>query len=483
MMHFSRKEKQDMGLKFVMDLIRTGSPYGKEHKSKLSFYGKDKEEALQRELERTRDLRDRLPSLRESAEELFLLLHELRDIRNTVLAVEEGLVLSELDLFEIKYFLKRMHRIEEIRSFLLSQELKLERLDVIADLLDPAGTGLNTFYIYDEYDEELRVIRRDKKEIEKMIRSLRTPEEKNELLVMRRKIVAKEEVREYEVRRELSDQLKPYARILLRNMDIIGELDFLLAKAVLSEKFVTTLPVVGDLPSIHMVEGYHPYFAELLKGRGREFVPVSLEVRRGSTVITGANMGGKSISLKTLFLNVVLVQLGILPFASKMETPVLGSMHLLSVDRENPDQGLSSFGGEVVKITEVMEGMNEMPSLLVLDEPARGTNPVEGMAIVGGLLNFFRDRQHFLLVATHYDIKSLTGIHRYQVRGLREVNLDDHISQEKEDRQKQVAYLSDLMDYTLEKWDGTPIVGDAVKIGEFLGFQEDLTAEIKKLLE
>jgi len=63
------------------------------------------------------------------------------------------------------------------------------------------------------------------------------------------------------------------------------------------------------------------------------------------------------------------------------------------------------------------------------------------------------------------------------------VNLDEFITWDKNDRQKQVAHLSELMDYTLEKWDGTPIVGDAVKIGEFLGFQEDLTTEIKKLLK
>jgi len=482
-MHFSKKEKQDMGLKFVMDLIRTGSPYGKEYKGKLTFYGIEKKEALLKELERTRDLRDALPSVREKAKELFLLLHELRDIRNTVLAAEEGLVLSELDLFELKYFLKRMHRIEEIRSSLLGQNLKMERLDVLTGLLDPAETGLYTFHIYDEYDEVLRGIRQEKKEIEKKIRFAENLEEKNAFLVLRRKIVAKEEVKEYEVRRMLTERIRPYVRILLRNMNMLGELDFLLAKAVLSEKHPTAMPVIGDASSIHMVEGYHPYFAEFLKGRNREFVPVTLEVKRGSTVITGANMGGKSISLKTLFLNTVLVQLGILPFAQEMKTPILGTMHLLSMDRENPDQGLSSFGGEVVKITEVMETMNEMPSLLVLDEPARGTNPVEGMAIVGGLLNFFRDRQHFLLVATHYDIKGLTGIHRYQVRGLREVDLDDYITEEKEDRQKQIADLSDLMDYTLEKWDGTPIVGDAVKIGEFLGFQEELTAEIKKLLK
>lgn len=483
MMDFSRKEKQDMGLKFVMDLIDTGSPYGKEHKGKLSFYGKEREEALLKELERTRDLRDALPAVRRKAGELFLLLHELRDIRKTVQAAEEGLVLSELDLFELKYFLQRMHRIEEIRGEILPGELKMERLYELTKLLDPGETGLNTFHLYDEYDEMLKDIRREKKEIEKKIRFAGTLEDKNALLVMRRKIVAKEEVKEYEVRRDLSEHIKPYARILLSNMAILGELDFLLAKAVLSEKLVTTMPIVRDASTIRMVEGTHPYFAQLLQGRNREFVPITLEVKRGSTVITGANMGGKSITLKTLFLNTVLVQLGILPFAAEMETPVLGTMHLLSVDRENPDQGLSSFGGEVVKITEVMEEMKEMPSLLVLDEPARGTNPVEGMAIVGGLLNFFRERQHFLLVATHYDIKSHTGIHRYQVRGLRDVELHDFMTKEKEDRQKQIASLSDLMDYTLEKWDGTPIVGDAVKIGEFLGFQEDLTAEIKKLLK
>lgn len=482
-MHFSRKEKQDLGLRFIMDLIKTGSPYGKEHKAKLSFYGIEQETELKRELQRTRDLRDKLVSIKGKAEEIFLSLHELRDIRNTILAAKEGLVLSELDFFEIKFFLKRMHQIEEAREVVLDDELRIQKLDKLTELLDPARTGLSTFYLYDDYDAELKKIRTEKKEIEKRIREVRSLDEKNVLLITRRSIVAKEEEKEHEVRKMLTLQIKPYAQSILSNMDVIGELDFLMAKAALAAEYKTTMPEIGQGYSICMEEGYHPYFAEFLKKMNREFIPISLEVKKGSTVITGANMGGKSISLKTLFLNVALVQLGILPFARGMKMPIQGTMNLLSVDWENPDQGLSSFGGEVVKISEVMERMKEEPSLLVLDEPARGTNPVEGMAIVGGLLNFFKDQQHFLLVATHYDIKNLKGIHRYQVRGLRDVDLDEYRTWDKEDRQKQVAYLSDLMDYTLEKWDGTPIVGDAVKIGEFLGFQEGLTAEIKKLLK
>lgn len=482
-MHFSKKEKQDMGLKFIMDLIKTGSPYGKEHKRRLSFYGIEMETKLKRELQRTRDLRDKMASIQGKSEEIFLYLHELRDIRNTILAAKEGLILSELDLFEIKFFLKRMHQIEEVREAVLGDELRIQILDELTKLLDPSGTGLSTFYLYDDYDVELKRVRSEKKEIEKKIREVRSLEEKNALLITRRSIVAKEEEKEHEVRKMLTQQIKPYAQSILRNMDVIGELDFLMAKAALASEYKTAMPEIGQGYAIDMEEGYHPYFAELLKKMNREFIPISLEVRKGSTVITGANMGGKSISLKTLFLNVALVQLGILPFAREMKMPILGTMNLLSVDWENPDQGLSSFGGEVVKISEVMAEMKDEPSLMVLDEPARGTNPVEGMAIVGGLLNFFKDQQHFLLVATHYDIKNLKGIHRYQVRGLRDVDLDEYSTWGKEDRQKQVDHLSNLMDYTLEKWDGTPIVGDAVKIGEFLGFQEDLTAEIKKLLK
>jgi len=343
-MHFSKKEKQDLGLKFIMDLIKTGSPYGKEHKAKLSFYGIEKETELKRELQRTRDLRDKLASIKGKAEEIFLFLHELRDIRNTILAAKEGLILSELDLFEIKFFLKRMHQIEEAREAVLDDELRIQKLDELTKLLDPSRTGLCTFYLYDDYDAELKKIRSDKKEIEKRIREVRSLEEKNVLLITRRSVVAKEEEKEHEVRKMLTLRIKPYAQSILRNMDVIGELDFLMAKAALAAEYKTTMPEIGQGYSIHMEEGYHPYFAELLKKMNREFIPISLEVKKGSTVITGANMGGKSISLKTLFLNVALVQLGILPFAREMKMPIQGTMNLLSVDWENPDQGLSSFG-------------------------------------------------------------------------------------------------------------------------------------------
>ncbi len=175
--------------------------------------------------------------------------------------------------------------------------------------------------------------------------------------------------------------------------------------------------------------------------------------------------------------------MGILPFAEKMMTPVLARMDLLCEDEENPDRGLSTFGGEVLKIREIMSSMSDSPSLLILDEPARGTNPVEGTAIAGGLLKYFSEKEHFLLMASHYDLKDIEGIRRYQVRGLKDVDLSSQIRHADEDSYAQIRSLSDLMNYTLEKWDGTRVTGDAVMIGEYLGFSEELTTEIRKLLE
>lgn len=483
MINFSHKESEKLGLKYVMDQIRTGSPYGRTFKKSVAFYGKEREKELVRELYQTKKLSDLLPSLEGEYDHLFMIFEELRDIRNLVVSLNKGTVLSELDLYEIKFFLAKMSDIQREKKAILGEECNLEELHALKKILDPQGTGLNTFYIYDEYDENLKSIRRKKREIELRIRKADNEKDKEVYLTKRRSVVLEEEEAEHLVRKELSARIMPYAKVMLKNMDTLGRMDYLLAKARLAVDYETCLPEVSDDSPITMVNGYHPYFESMIREREKKFSRISLCLERGSTLLSGANMGGKSITLKTIFLNVMLVQMGILPFADEMMTPVLGRADLLCEDAENPDRGLSTFGGEVLRIKGIMDSLSDTPSLLVLDEPARGTNPVEGAAIAGGLLKYFRNRKHFLLMASHYDLKDLSGIHRYQVRGLKNVELESHIRTDEGDSTGQVSRLTDLMDYTLEKWDGSNVTKDAVRIGEFLGFSKELTTEIRKLLE
>ena len=480
---FTRREAHDLGLKYVMDLMETSSPFGKAHKRTILPFEENQEQELLKELSRTKELSLRLTEREEEYATLKESLLELKDIRRTIVCMMEGHVLSELDLFEIKFLLRKIQEIAERgKVFLLPEESPVPMEEALS-LLDPDGTGLSTFHVYDSYDPKLKEIRIRKKAIEKFIRSDEGEENLSRLLFERRKVVLEEEEEEYAVRRRLTEALLPHGDGILSNMDPLGRLDFLLAKAKLAAQYDTVVPEVGRHCIISMVNGYHPYFEYLLGKRGKDFKRVSMEIGHGSTVITGANMGGKSITLKTVFLNVVLVQMGILPFAEKMTTPILRTMNLLAEDLENPDKGLSSFGGEVVRLREIMEELQECPSLIVLDEPFRGTNPLEGKAMAGGLVSHFRHSRHFLLMATHYDLGGMEDIHRYQVRGLKDVDLKAYMDTSPENQITQVGLLSELMDYTLEKWDGGENVGDAVRIGEFLGLDRELTMEIRKLLK
>ena len=146
-----------------------------------------------------------------------------------------------------------------------------------------------------------------------------------------------------------------------------------------------------------------PKVADALRGQGKEFTPISISLGRGAAVITGANMGGKSVAMKTLALNVLLVHCGFFPFAQRARCPLFHQMYIISEDLESVDRGLSSFGGEIVRFNQMSAQLGEGFSLVLLDEFARGTNPDEGADLVQAVTRYL-DRQNVIAVlATHYD--------------------------------------------------------------------------------
>lgn len=95
--------------------------------------------------------------------------------------------------------------------------------------------------------------------------------------------------------------------------------------------------------------------AQALGEKGLEFTPVDLELERGATVVTGANMGGKSVSLKTITLNLLLMHTGFFVFAKGMTAPLFHSVGLIGADGQSVERGLSSFGAEVKELDEVLK--------------------------------------------------------------------------------------------------------------------------------
>ncbi|MBQ2517609.1 MAG: DNA mismatch repair protein MutS, partial [Clostridia bacterium] len=267
----------------------------------------------------------------------------------------------------------------------------------------------------------------------------------DELSALRTRLAAEQEDAEQEARGRLCAGLKAYAPPLLENAVSIGRLDYALAKARLAATLGAVMPKVGGA-RFDMRGMTNPKFAAALAGKGRGFVPVSLELDEGSTVITGANMGGKSIAIKTLALNVQLAMCGFAVFAEAAELPFIENIALLSEDREDALSGLSSFGGEMRAFDTILKETDGMRSLVLLDEFARGTNPHEGAALVRAAVRLFNRRKGcYAVVATHFDGIARLASRHYQVAGLR--NADPAAIRAKV--ATGTGSLADFMDYGL----------------------------------
>lgn len=419
-MELSFEKKNDIGFQYVMDLLQPCSCYGSAYIRKLKPYGSDSISDLRTELDNIEKMLLCSPEIGGLTAKLQQSFMHLKDIKPIVSRCEKT-ALNDVELFEIKRFLLICRDIYP----LISQLIEITHIECIAvkDLaaalrvVDPDGTGVLSFYISESCSDELREIRREKKRIEMLIRA--DGGNKDILTADRTAIAAREEEAELAVKKAMSDDLRPFLSDMLLNVEMICRLDVMLAKVQLAQQHSTCKPEIAD-GQICFENMINPKISDGLEQKGKAFTPVSLSLERGATVITGANMGGKSVAIKTAALNVVLSLCGIYPFAEKAIVPPLDNVFIISEDLESVDSGLSSFGGEITEFNK-FAGMLDDRSLLMLDEFARGTNPDEGAAIVRATTKWLQKKESYSVIATHYDgVAECAGAH-YQVIGLRDI--------------------------------------------------------------
>ena len=316
---------------------------------------------------------------RRRVEDMRFRLQGLRDISGTLASLSEGATLDEIEFFEIKHLA------------MLAESLSRGGADMetVIGILDPDGMKIGTFYLYDSYSVELRKLRA----------ALETDPDDADL----QEDLANEEDR---LKKVISDKLRPYAVILKRTLQELADLDISLAMAIQMHVEDLVIPVSGTKSEITGM--FHPGVRRALRAKGREFEPVDFVFERGvpATVI-GANMGGKTVVLKTLCMMQYLYQFGFaLPVASAVMTP-FDDIRFCIGDEQDEKTGLSSFAAEMQRIDQALATVEKGGRVLLLvDEPARTTNPVEGTALVSALLERLADRPNLALVmTTHYTVE------------------------------------------------------------------------------
>ncbi len=477
-MELNLQQQQDIGLDFVLDRLLPLSPLGREKKRALRPYAREERTALQTELEnlgKAVALEDE-PALRRFRQGLM----QLRDIRGTVSHLKER-DLDQVELFELKRYLLLLRGLtadfDELQASAHWEGLVLRAMPEALAILDPENSGNPAFSLRDQWSEELAAVREEKRAMEKQIAQA-AGEDREALLVQRTAIVLRESEAEQHLCAELSHKLTPYQDALAQSLDTLGRLDLLLAKAALVRELGGVQPTLTD-KELSFVNMVHPAIGDSLRRQGAAFTPLSLYLGPGAAVLTGANMGGKSVCLKTLALNVYLTHCGLFPFAEQAAVPFFDGLCLVRGEGEDGREGLSSFGGELMAADAAARAVQTGFCLVLFDEFARGTNPAEAVKLQQGALSYFNASGSICLFVTHYEAVAARASRRFLTRGVRDLNVAEgrRLMEAGVDK---LTVLRRFMDYGIEEITTAAVPQKALSVAELLGVEEGLLSAIRQ---
>lgn len=428
---------------------------------------------------------------------------------------------------------------EKVGGAVVPEEFHLKDTTALLDVLDPRGDRINTFYIYDEFSPRLGELRGEKRQIEVSIRKqqkvlrdkiykehgimltpkfdivmsrshkdfelamslpelemvdqdyvsatfvLKPDEAVFELRKKMDELMEQIDLEEEKICAELSVRIGEYEEVLLENCERIGELDFALAKAIYAVKHNCIKPVIREEHVVVIENGRNLQVEDILTKKQKTFCPISIEMEDGVTCITGANMGGKTISLKLSAQIPLLAQYGFFVPAEHAEVGLSNYMQMLIGDSQSVERGLSSFGSEMEELKEIMDHSISR-SLILIDEIASGTNPIEGLALSSALVDYLVTKPYITLFTTHFEtVTERDDVVNMQVIGL--ANCDFTLLNREimyANRRERINIISKYMDYRLRKVDeNKQVPKDALNIAKMLGISSEIIERAKQYIK
>lgn len=212
-----------------------------------------------------------------------------------------------------------------------------------------------------------------------------------------------EKLEEARVLRELSDLLRGNAAPLGEAHDAVGILDCVRAQARVALDLRAEPPALNDAGILRIVRGRHPILAGAESRGGPQVVPLQLEMRgdRPVLLISGPNMGGKTVALKTVGLLILMAKAGLhVPAADGTDLPLVDDVFVDLGDEQSIEGDLSTFAGHLRNMGEMWEHATS-GSLVILDELGGGTDPEDGSALAMAMLEGLAERGSLTLATTH----------------------------------------------------------------------------------
>ncbi|MFA5479143.1 MAG: hypothetical protein WC337_03900, partial [Candidatus Muiribacteriota bacterium] len=406
--------------------------------------------------------------------------------------------------------------------------------------LELSGKKTETFYISEKYDEKLKELRKNIRNIEYKISKYKTeflskikknhnidffmkdfvllPNKKalqianrNEFFVeyfdkfnmivrpryqekyyklysQKEEFIADETMLENRVLENISNHIKDEKIKIKEYMKSIETFDTVLAKALLAIKLNLKKPVFKkNINKIKINQGIFLPLKERLDEKKNSYTPLEAEFSKNVCVIRGSNMGGKTVVLKTVSFFQLLSQMGFFIPAQYFETEIFHNFFFLGeYDGENEyDRGLSSFGKEICAVSEALK-YSDKKTFYIIDEFARTTNSIEAKALTAGLMKkLTKQKNVFCIISTHLmKLPKVNNIKFYRMKGLNVEKYGNSIHTHiKQNIDESIKIINSHMDYIVLKDNGKSEIYDAVMVAKLLGADFELLEYAESMMK
>jgi DNA mismatch repair protein MutS2 len=327
-----------------------------------------------------------------------------KNIKDSIDAVldEQGIVKDNAsdDLQKIRLSLYK--RRNELRRMFEKVIQKLAKAGYTADIDESFSNGRRVVAVFSEHKRQVKGILHGESDSRKtaFIEPEDTIELNNEVFALEH-----EEAKEVQrILRALTATMSMYAPLLNAYLQITGEFDFIKAKAKLGIDMNANLPELLDKAHIELINAYHPLLYLYNKSAGKNTIPVhiKLDAQQRILIISGPNAGGKTVTMKTIGLNQMMMQSGLLvPVSPDSQMGIFKQLFIHIGDTQNLEFELSTYSSHLMHMKHFIEVANGK-TLFFIDELGSGSDPNLGGAFAEVILEELSRKHALGVVTTHY---------------------------------------------------------------------------------
>jgi len=294
---------------------------------------------------------------------------------------------------------KRRNELRRMFDKVLS---RLAKAGFSADIDESFSSGRRVVAVFTEHKRQVKGILHGESDTRKT--AFIEPEETIEL---NNEIFSLENDERREVQRilkELTGKLSVYASLLKTYLEIVGEFDFINGKAKLGVDVNGQMPNLSDKAQIDLIDAYHPLLYIYNKISGKKTIPVTLTLdeKNRILIISGPNAGGKTVTMKTIGLNQIMLQSGLLvPVHPNSQMGIFKQLFIHIGDTQSIEFELSTYSSHLLHMKYFIETANGK-TLFFIDELGSGSDPNLGGAFAEVILEELCRRHSVGIVTTHY---------------------------------------------------------------------------------